>query len=129
MAVAESVNITDQDVHVVDSVVSGPLGNGLAALLIGRSSSSRQGIFVLPGLIDADYTGIIRIMLKVFVPPATILKGSRIAQLIPFQPSVPRSQPTNREQGAFGSTGKPLVILRESYQSATATCCGDPYWI
>lgn len=117
MAVAESVNITDQDIHVVDSVVSGPLGNGLAALLIGRSSSSCQGIFVLPGLIDADYAGTIKIMLKVFVPPVTILKGSKIAQLIPFRPSVPRSQPTIRGQGAFGSTGKPLVLFSEKVTS------------
>uniref|UniRef100_A0A8C6JLC2 Uncharacterized protein n=1 Tax=Melopsittacus undulatus TaxID=13146 RepID=A0A8C6JLC2_MELUD len=84
LAVARTVTISTGEVTVVDSTATGPLGGGLSALLIGRSSSIRQGIFVMPGLIDADYEGIIKIMIKVFASPVTITQGSRIAQLIPF---------------------------------------------
>ncbi|RMC21436.1 hypothetical protein DUI87_02302 [Hirundo rustica rustica] len=114
LAVARTVTITDGQVTVVESTVSGPLGFGLSALLIGRSSSSRQGIFVLPGLIDADYIGPIGIMVKVFAPPVTINQGSRIAQLIPFRAQVPVTNDKMRGTGAFGSTGDmagPLVMF------------------
>lgn len=105
---------------MVDSTATGPLGGGLSALLIGRSSSSRQGIFVMPGLIDADYEGIIKIMIKVFAPPVTITQGSRIAQLIPFCSQVPVSRNHNRGMGALGSTGNtagPLVMFSTTIQA------------
>uniref|UniRef100_A0A803WDL8 dUTPase-like domain-containing protein n=1 Tax=Ficedula albicollis TaxID=59894 RepID=A0A803WDL8_FICAL len=88
LALAGTVTISNDQIHVLDSTSQGPLGDGLAALLIGRSSMSKRGIFVLPGLIDADYTGIIKIIVKVFVPPVTIPEGSKIVQLIPFFPQV-----------------------------------------
>ena len=111
LAVAEPVNITDEKVHVLPSTVSGPLGYGLSALLIGRSSASKKGIFVLPGCIDADYTGPIGIMVKVFSPPVHIPAGSTIAQLIPFQATVPQKGEKDRGQGAFGSTGMPNIAF------------------
>ncbi|XP_040434401.1 deoxyuridine 5'-triphosphate nucleotidohydrolase-like [Falco naumanni] len=111
LAVAEPVNITDEKVHVLPSTVSGPLGYGLSALLIGRSSASNKGIFVLPGCIDADYTGPIGIMVKVFSPPVHIPAGSTIAQLIPFQATVPQKGEKDRGQGAFGSTGMPNIAF------------------
>ena len=108
---AEAVNITDEKVHVLPSTVNGPLGYGLSALLIGRSSASKKGIFVLPGCIDADYTGPIGIMVKVFSPPVHIPAGSTIAQLIPFQATVPQKGEKDRGQGAFGSTGMPNIAF------------------
>ena len=89
LAIAADTTITDDKVHVVPSNATGPLGLGLGALLLGRSSVSKQGIFVLPGVINADFTGNISIMVKVFVPPVTIMAGTRIAQLVPFKASVP----------------------------------------
>jgi len=82
--VGQDITIEDDKVHVVPSVATGPLGHGLSALLVGRFSASSQGIFVLPGVIDADFMGPIGIMLKVFTPPLTIKRGSKFAQLIPF---------------------------------------------
>uniref|UniRef100_A0A8C5X1Z5 dUTPase-like domain-containing protein n=1 Tax=Malurus cyaneus samueli TaxID=2593467 RepID=A0A8C5X1Z5_9PASS len=105
LAVAESTIIKDSNVHILKSTVSGPLGHGLSALLIGRSSASKMGIFVLPGCIDADYTGNIGIMVKCFLPPVTIPFGSRIAQLIPFRSCVPNIGQNTRKDGGFGSTG------------------------
>lgn len=111
---AGTVKITTGEVTLIDSTATGPLGMGLSALLIGRSSASKAGIFVLPGLIDADYKGIIKIMVKAFAPPVTITPGSRIAQLIPFKSKVPVAKQKIRGEGAFGSTGEtagPLVMF------------------
>lgn len=94
------------------------MGLGLSALLLGRSSVSKQGIFVLPGVIDADFTGTISIMVKVFVPPVTIMAGTRIAQLVPFRASVPCVRDAERGGGGFGSTDTPFVAFTEIIGSA-----------
>lgn len=81
----------------------------MAALLIGWSSATRMGLFVLPGVIDVDYTGEINIMLWTPIPPCTVPAGSRIAQLIYFQPSPPQRINISRDNNGFGSTGEPHV--------------------
>uniref|UniRef100_A0A8C8AG30 dUTPase-like domain-containing protein n=1 Tax=Otus sunia TaxID=257818 RepID=A0A8C8AG30_9STRI len=103
---AVDITIQDQRVHLVDSNVTGPLGFGLSALLIGRSSTTCQGIQVLLGVIDADYTGVVKIMVQNLIPHVFILKGSKIAQLVPFKSCVPNIGEGNRGSGGFGSTGK-----------------------
>ncbi|TRZ07615.1 hypothetical protein HGM15179_019492 [Zosterops borbonicus] len=105
------VSLTDATVQVVPSMANGPLGHGLSALLIGRSSTSKQGIFVLPGLIDADYMGNIGIMLQAMSLPVYIPKGTRLAKLIPFRAQVPRKGASSRGDGGFGSTGTPQVMF------------------
>ena len=85
------------DVQVVPSVANGPLGYGLRALFFGRSSASKQGIFVLPGLSDAGYTGNIGITVQTLTPPIQIPEGTRLAQLIPFVAKVPN--PGNMQRG------------------------------
>ncbi|XP_074788806.1 deoxyuridine 5'-triphosphate nucleotidohydrolase-like [Athene noctua] len=82
---AVDITIQDQKVHLVDSNVKGLLGFGLSALLTGKSSTTRQGIQVLLGVIDADYTGVIKIMVQTLTPPVFIPKGNRMAQLILFK--------------------------------------------
>lgn len=108
---AASATITDEKITVLETTSVGPLGGGLAALVIGRSSASKQGLFVIPGLIDVNYSGVIKIMLKVFTPPVFIPRGSIIAQLIPFFPQVPPTSFIQRT-GGLGSTG-PLVAFTE----------------
>lgn len=85
LAVRETVTIADTHAHIVPSICTGPLGFGLSALLLGRSPATRQGILVQPGVIDEDYKGPIGIMIRVLCPPVTIPKGSKMAQLVPFQ--------------------------------------------
>jgi len=109
--VGQDITIEDDKVHVVPSVATGPLGHGLSALLVGRSSASSQGIFVLPGIIDTDFTGPIGIMLQVFTPRLTIKRGSKVAQLIPFIAQVPPADPNYRGSDTFGSSGPPLVAF------------------
>lgn len=111
LATAVDTTLVTTAVTLIDSDQRGPLGHGLSALLIGRSSVSRQGIFIVPSLIDADYTGIIKIMVYTLTPPITIPQGSKIAQLILFRLMVPRSLPKQRGAGGFGSTGSPDVLL------------------
>ena len=61
------------------------------------------------GAIDADYTGQICAMVSTATPPVTIEKGTRLAQLVPFQSCVPQTDNVIRGNGGFGSTGKPQV--------------------
>lgn len=109
---------TTQEVKLVDSNLRGPLGHGLSALLLGRSSTFRQGIFVLPGVIDADYSGIIKIMIYTLAPPISIPAGSKIAQLVPFYSQIPHADPLKRREGGFGSTGQPQVLLALDIQKS-----------
>ncbi|NWX93512.1 POK9 protein, partial [Nothoprocta pentlandii] len=105
------VTLVTSEVRLIDSNIRGPLGRNLCAFLLGRSSTSRQGIFVIPGVIDADYTGIIKIMVYVLTPPVFIPKGSKIAQLVPFKSCVPKPGGKECGDGGFGSTGPLQVYL------------------
>ncbi|KAL2307765.1 hypothetical protein Nmel_000745 [Mimus melanotis] len=78
---ADTVVIDSAGVHKVPLGAFGPLGHGLSALLVGQSSATIQGIFVHPGVIDADFTGWICAMVSTPCPPVTIPAGTRIAQL------------------------------------------------
>ena len=42
--------------------IYGPLPEGTVGLLLGRSSSTIQGILVAPGVIDSDFEGEIKMM-------------------------------------------------------------------
>ena len=110
LALATTLTIYDDKVHVVPSSCTGPLGNGLSALLLGQSSASWQGLSVLPRCIDADYTGPIGIMIKVFAPPVTIPAGSKTAQLTVFKSQVPWPN-VNVQSGGFGSTGSLQIVF------------------
>lgn len=47
--------------QVVESDFKGPLPVNTVGLLLGRSSTALAGLIVHPGVIDADYTGIVKI--------------------------------------------------------------------
>ncbi|TRZ07765.1 hypothetical protein HGM15179_019341 [Zosterops borbonicus] len=100
----------DSAVHKIPLDAFGPLGDGLSALLMGRSSTTIQGIIVHLGLVDADYTGRIYAMVSTSTPPLTIPEKTRIAQLVPFKSSVPRVESQVRGDDGFGSTGPPQVF-------------------
>lgn len=110
MAAAVDITLVTSEVQLIDSDQKGPLGHGLSALLLGRSVS-RKGIFIVPGLTDADYCGVIKIMVYTLTPPVTMPARSKPAQLIPFRARVPRAQAVERGHGGLGSTGQPQVLL------------------
>ncbi|NWV25178.1 POK9 protein, partial [Origma solitaria] len=104
------ITIMDSNVHVVDTNLKGPLGDGLSALLLGWSSATKMGLEILPGVIDADYVGIIKVMVRTISPPVFIPKGSKISQLVPFRSCVPQTECLQRGTGGFGLTGQPTVF-------------------
>jgi len=119
-----SVMINDQSVHNIPLSIRGTLGNNLSALLLGRSSTTSQGLFVLPGVADADFIGQVSAMLWTPSPPVHVPAGSRIAQLIPFQSAVPKAEQTTQGDGGFGSTGEPEIFWTQRIQprQPTLTC-------
>ncbi|NWW40153.1 POK9 protein, partial [Panurus biarmicus] len=91
--------------------VKGPVvmqGRAVSALLLGRSSASMLGLYVLPGVIDADFTGEIMVMVHTPFPPLQINKGRRNAQLVPLEQMTKGLQAIKgqeRGEKGFGSTG------------------------
>lgn len=67
-----------------------------------------RGLHVLPGVVDADYTGEIKIMVTVELEVIVIPQGDRIAQLL-LLPLLSTNNPIrnpHRGNQGFGSTGK-----------------------
>ena len=116
LATATDVTVIDQKPVQVPSMATGPMiinRSPVGCLLFGRSSTGLNGVTVLPGLIDADFTGIIQIVIQRFFPPVHIPTRSQIVQLVPL-PALTQSlqleSDMTRENKGFGSTGG-LVML------------------
>ncbi|KAF4795997.1 bifunctional protease/dUTPase-like protein [Turdus rufiventris] len=119
-AAVDVVLYTDRPTKIPTGI-KGPITinvQSFGALLLGRSSASLMSLFVLPGVIDADFTGEICIMRHTPFPPLKIEKGQRIAQLVPLpqlsagltpQSETPIRDP--RDTKGFGSTGLTLLTL------------------
>ncbi|XP_075302375.1 deoxyuridine 5'-triphosphate nucleotidohydrolase-like [Opisthocomus hoazin] len=72
---AVAITLIDNRPQKIPTITVGPLiidGTATGALLIGRSSSGVKGLIILPGLIDADYTGQIIIVAHTPFPPTHI---------------------------------------------------------
>uniref|UniRef100_A0A8U8BMF2 dUTPase-like domain-containing protein n=1 Tax=Geospiza parvula TaxID=87175 RepID=A0A8U8BMF2_GEOPR len=104
---AETVTILTRGICKVPLDAYGPIGQGLSAFLMGRSSSTIQGINIHLGLIDSDYMGQLQAIVSVSEPPVVIQKGTCIAQLVPFMSCVPTVVDQSHGTGGFGSTGPP----------------------
>ncbi|NXD03350.1 POK9 protein, partial [Certhia familiaris] len=111
LATSDTVTLINSTVHLLPTRIFGPPRPQTSALLVGRSSTTIQGLFVLPGVIDSDSVGEIKIMAWTPFPPCTVPRGACIAQLIPFThtltPPVPEC---NTREGGFGSTGTPEIL-------------------
>ncbi|NWR95288.1 POK9 protein, partial [Furnarius figulus] len=116
LATAVETTLTDSKPTKVPIGVVGPViykGNTCGVLLLGRSSSGLKGLFVLPGVINADYTGEICIVVMALFPPMIVPAGSTIAQLVPtMQMTEAASAASHSQRGdaGFGSTG-PVALL------------------
>ncbi|NWX93168.1 POK9 protein, partial [Nothoprocta pentlandii] len=118
LGMAVETTLTDSQVQCIPTNVKGPLGYGLSALLLGRSSMTRKGLFVLSGVIDADFTGTISIMVWTPSPPIHIPTGTRTGQLVPFKVAVPLTEDRVRGDGGFGSTGRADIDLARDISKA-----------
>ena len=98
-------NTIDTGVHVL-------IPEGYVGLLCPRSSFNVKGIGTPIGVVDAGYTGSIRVVLEPF-NVTKIFKGNRIAQLVILPlPQIKMVEgkvigvDTHRGDGGFGSTGE-----------------------
>ncbi|NXT10241.1 POK9 protein, partial [Prunella fulvescens] len=120
LATSITVTLLESSVHLLPTGIFGPPGPQKSALL-GRSSTTLSGLFVLPGVIDANDE--IRIMAWSPFPPYTVPKGIHIAQIIPspyYSPSPVKECKTR--MGGFGSTGTPEVLLVQEISDKCPTC-------
>jgi dUTP pyrophosphatase len=86
----------------------------LYGLVQARSSTSKQELLVLPGLIDPGWRGKILVMTYNLADSSTVIKeGKSIAQMIFLhrvlglnREDVTRLRPSDRQDRGFGSTGK-----------------------
>ncbi|NWW29167.1 POK9 protein, partial [Falcunculus frontatus] len=117
LAAAVDMDITNTEPVKIPTNVIGPIkinGQAVGALLLGRSSTTMKGLFIQPGLIDADFEGRIQIMAYAHLPPLRIIKGQRLAQLVPLPSLIAQTtplQPCARGDQGFGSTGDNLACL------------------
>lgn len=88
------------------------LPNGKFGIVTSRSGESLKGNFVVPGIIDCNYTGVISaIMTRIGLFPRKIKKGTRIAQMIIIDyhdvdfKKVNTLEKTSRGDNGFGSSG------------------------
>ncbi|XP_073209994.1 uncharacterized protein [Lepidochelys kempii] len=110
------------EVCAIPTQVMGPLPAGFVGLVLPRSHAGKRGFFVIPGVIDADYTGIIKVQVWTHLPQS-LPRGRSIAQLILVPYQVPAAEDRTRGGGGFGSTlshspshsaSSPLVALTMS---------------
>ena len=69
-------------IQLTETDFKGPLEPGTLGLLIGRSSTDLKGLHLHPGVIDPDYTGVVKIMGESPKGITAISPGDRIAQIL-----------------------------------------------
>lgn len=98
---------------LVDTGIAIKIPRGFAGFVYNRSSQGKRGI-VIPhsvGVIDSDYRGTIKVLLKnISDNPYQVDTSTRIAQLVVQAVELPTFQDTwndtTRGTGGFGSTGQ-----------------------
>ncbi|NXE44376.1 POK9 protein, partial [Ptilorrhoa leucosticta] len=127
LAAAVTVTLMSSKPEKVPTGIKGPItinGRPVGALLLGRSSISLLGLFVLPGVIDADYSSEIQVMVHTPFPPARIKQGQRIAQLVLLEQLTkkltPHSQAARGDRG-FGSSGEAALLTLNLHERPTYT--------
>ncbi|NXV79773.1 POK9 protein, partial [Atlantisia rogersi] len=111
LATTTALTLVDSQVTCIPANMHGPLGHNLSALLLGTSSITKRGLFVLPGIIDADFTGCIQILVWTPNPPVYLPEGTKIGQLVPFHAAVPTATNRCREKEGFQSTSQLNIDL------------------
>lgn len=80
-------------------------------------------LFVLPGVIDSDSVGEIKIMAWTPFPHCTVPKRIRVAQLILLPQTPALAKEDYRERvGGFGSTGTPEILWIQVISDEHPTC-------
>jgi dUTP pyrophosphatase len=110
----KSMAFVGTGLKLIDDLPLAP-GQGVSMLLLPRSSLlARHGLIIgnSPGLIDADYTGEIKLVLwNPSDNPVEVKEGSRLAQALfvhTYLPEIKESEliVARDERGGLGSTGE-----------------------
>lgn len=102
-----------QGVQVVETDFHGPLPKETVGIILGHGTAALKGLIVHPGVVDSDYTGVVKIMVSSPTGITAISPGDKIAQLL-LLPSLHSQFPCkNKDRGnkAFGSSGDPGIYL------------------
>lgn len=106
------IEIYPGEQKLVDTGVAVKIPEGYVGFLFNRSSQGKKGITIphSVGVIDADYRGTIKVLLKnIGEDPYKITRGDRIAQLVITPVLLVDFEDiwndTERGTGGFGSTG------------------------
>ena len=65
-ALTDVINSSWDGVHLISTSVSGTLPPGTVGLIIGHSSNYKKNFEVVPGVVDSDTLGEIKVMVKAF---------------------------------------------------------------
>ncbi|KFO72601.1 hypothetical protein N303_00486, partial [Cuculus canorus] len=124
LATSHTVTLLDSTVHLLSTDISGPLPPATQALLLGRSSTTLTGLFVLPGVVDSDNIDEIKIMAWTPFPPCMVPKGCHRAQLVLFPKGAdtPDSHQHSQRKGGFGSTGDPQILWVQPISQKRPLC-------
>jgi dUTP pyrophosphatase len=114
-AVDEAIEISPGEVRLISTGIRLAIPSGYEAQIRPRSGlalHSRIGILNSPGTIDADYRGVVGVILVNFGrEPFVVKRGDRIAQMVFSKvervalEEVPEIKGTERGDGGFGHTG------------------------
>jgi len=100
-------------VQSIDIDFKGPLPKDKVGLLLGRSSSALKDLQIVPGEIDPDYLGTVKVLAASPEGISSISPGDRIAQLL-LLPSLHRHFPADnriRVDRGLGSTGSQFAFI------------------
>ncbi|NXI05636.1 POK9 protein, partial [Pachycephala philippinensis] len=128
LAASIDVDILTTQLHKVPTGIHGPIlidNRPTGGLIIGRSSATIMGLFVEPGVIDADTEGELIVLVHTLYPPVTIPKGQRIAQFVPLPQLTKNLSPLiqqPRREGNFGSTGRLTLLTIDLHTRPKSRC-------
>lgn len=132
LAASVDCDLLTSEIHNIPTGLTGPIclnGTPVGGLILGRSSATALGLFVQPGVVDADSQGDIFILAYTVHPPVRIPKGQRLAQFVPLPQATQGMQPLQAQPNAHtgcGSTGE-LTLLTINLNSRPRKPCALTY--
>lgn len=97
--------------QAIPTGIWGPVPLGTLGLILGRSGNTLKGLTVLPGVIDSDYEGEVKVILECN-HVMQITPGQRIAQIL-LLPYVQQGDAFNRKGGMKGLGSSDIYWIHE----------------
>lgn len=97
--------------QAIPTGIWGTVPPGTLGLILGRSGNTLKGLTVLPGVIDSDYEGEIKVILECN-HVMQVTPGQRIAQIL-LLPYVQQCEAINRKRGMQGFGSSDIYWIHE----------------